>query len=240
MSQYFAKFPRVSYDLDRKKISSPDRVTNVFFRIAIVKDIVRNFSSYYEYSIRDGDRPEVLAEKAYGDPEAHWIILYANDILDPHYDWPLDNKSFEKYIVNKYKSQARMDGVKNITSWAKTNYVKYEKVIERTNAYTNTKYVSRYEIDEANVASSMAITDPYDTYNSLAVTSFETFDVAGRSISETIKAERISYYDYELRQNEKKRNIKIIKKEYYGRIMAQFNDLTNASGSRETYIRRFT
>ena len=116
MSQYFAKFPRVSYDLDRKKISSPDRVTNVFFRIAIVKDIVRNFSSYYEYSIRDGDRPEVLAEKAYGDPEAHWIILYANDILDPHYDWPLDNKSFEKYIVNKYKSQARMDGVKNITS----------------------------------------------------------------------------------------------------------------------------
>jgi hypothetical protein len=240
MSQYFAKFPRVRYDLNKTKITSQDSVTNIFFRLAIVREIMTNLSSYYEYSIRDGDRPETLAEKAYGNAEAHWIILYANNILDPHYDWPMDNRTFEKYIVRKYRSQARMDGVRNVTSWAKTNYIKYEKVIERTNAFTDTSYISRYEIDEANVASVLAITDPYDTYNSLAVTSFDTFDVSGRSITETIKAERISYYDYEIRENEKKRDIKIIKKEYYGRIIEQFNSLTDAAGARTTFIRRFT
>lgn len=240
MSQYFDKFPRVRYDLDRKKLTSLDSVTNIFFRISIIKEIMQNISSYEKYTIRDGDRPETLAEKAYGNPEAHWIILYANDIIDPHYDWPMDNRTFDKYIVRKYKSQAKMDGIKNVVSWAKTNYIQYEKVITRNNLYADVTSVKRYQIDGANVASVVAVTDPYDTYASLAETSYETITVGNRDIIETIKAERISYYDYEIRENEKRRNIHIIKKEYYGRIMSQFDDLTQKAGATDTFIRRFT
>lgn len=240
MAQFFNKFPRVRYDPVRAKLTSQDRVTNIFFRVDVIKSVMRNLSAYYEYSIRDGDRPETLAEKAYGDPEAYWIILYANDILDPHYDWPLDGRSFEKYIVRKYRSMARADGVKNVTSWAKTNYVMYEKVIERMNEYENTKSISRYQIDGANVATEMATTAPYDTYSNMALMSTETLNISGKNVTETIRAERISYYDYEIRENEKKRNIKIIKKEYYGRIMAEFNTLTESAGVQDSFIRRFT
>lgn len=240
MSQFFNKFPRVRYDPVRAKLTSQDRVTDIFFRIDIIRDVMKNMSSYYEYNIRDGDRPETLAEKAYGDPEAHWIILYANDILDPHYDWPLDGRSFEKYIVRKYRSMAKMDGIRNVTSWAKTNYVLFEKVIERVNEYENTKYVSRYKIDEANLASAIATTAPHDTYTDMPLMSMETLNISGKNVTETIKSERISYYDYEIRENEKKRSIRIIKKEYYGRIMTEFNALTESAGVRDSFIRRLS
>jgi hypothetical protein len=201
---------------------------------------MQNISSYEKYVIRDGDKPETLAEKAYGNPEAHWIILYANDILDPHYDWPMDNRTFDKYIVKKYASQANMNGVKNVASWAKTNYIMYEKVITRENLFAEVSTISRYQIDSANVATAVAVTDPYDTYTSLAESTYDTFNVGGKDVIETVKAERISYFDYEIRENEKKREINIIKKQYYGRIMSQFDNLTQSSGANDTFIRRFT
>lgn len=241
MSQYFNNFPVIRYDINRAKLSSRDSVTNIFFRIGIIKEIMRNISSYYDYTIRDGDKPETLAEKIYGNPESHWIILYANDVIDPHYDWPLDNLSFEKYIADKYKTTARRSGVANAVSWAKSNYILYEKVIKRTNEYQDTTYETRLQIDQSNVASVMASTAPYDTYNSLAaVGSFDNFTISNRLVSETISSERISYYDYEIRENEKKRNIKIIKKDYYPRIISEFNNLTLNADVTQPFIRRFT
>ena len=49
----------------------------------------------------------------------------------------------------------------------------------------------------------------------------------GQTVTEIIKRDSISNYDYELQQNENKRTIKIIKAEYYGQIMDEFNNITN-------------
>jgi hypothetical protein len=53
--------------------------------------------------------------------------------------------------------------------------------------------------------------------------------VNGKSVKETITKSAISNYDYELELNEAKRQIKIIKPEYYGYILNQFDRLTGAS-----------
>jgi hypothetical protein len=49
----------------------------------------------------------------------------------------------------------------------------------------------------------------------------------GRTVTEVINAEPITYYEYETQLNESKRTIKIIKKEFYGQIVKEFNNLTN-------------
>lgn len=139
MANFLDKFPLVRFSVDRKQLAELDTVRNVLFRVGIVKNVLEtNVDSYYYYRIKDSDRPETLAEKIYGDAEAHWIILYANNIYDPYYDWPMDDRTFEKYIIKKYGS----------LEWAKTNYHHYEKVITRENPSAQVVTTTRFEVNE--------------------------------------------------------------------------------------------
>ena len=106
MSKFFDLFPKVAYDIGKSQNATFQNPTNIFFRIGVVREALENISSYYIYNIQDGDKPEVLAEKVYGTPEAHWIILMANDRLDGAYDWPLNYADFNNYIANKYRDAA--------------------------------------------------------------------------------------------------------------------------------------
>lgn len=139
MSNFFDKFPLVRYTVDKQLLSEYDTVRNILFRVGIIKDVMeQNIDAYYYYTIKDSDRPETLAERIYGDAEAHWIILYANNIYDPYYDWPMDNRTFEKYIIKKYGS----------LEWAKTNWHHYEKVIKRENPSAQVVTTTRFEVNE--------------------------------------------------------------------------------------------
>ena len=91
MAQFFDKFPRISYDIEGKRLTTYQSVTNIFFRVRVIREILGNISAYYEYLIKDDDTPEILADKVYNNPEAHWIIIMANNIVDPQYDWPLNS-----------------------------------------------------------------------------------------------------------------------------------------------------
>lgn len=139
MANFLDKFPLVRYTVDKKLLNEYDTVRNVLFRVGIIKEVMeKNIDAYYYHTIRDSDTPEILADQVYGDSEAHWIILYANNIYDPYYDWPMNQRTFEKFIVRKYGS----------IEWAKTNYHHYEKVITRENPLEQVVQTTRFEINE--------------------------------------------------------------------------------------------
>jgi len=224
MASFLDAFPKVAYDITKNKLSNYQVVTNITFRLAIVKQVIENAAAYIKYTITDTDTPEILAEKIYGNPEAYWIIFYANDIVDPQYDWPLNTRAFNNYIIDKYGS----------IETAKTTYHHYEKVISREIGGITTTF--RFKVNQ----SSLTVDEPpvpYDTYDSLPATqSVETFSVNGKTVVETTSRNRVSNYDWEDQQNEKKREIKIIKSEYYERIYSEFNSLTKADDI--PYIRK--
>ena len=228
MSQFFTKFPRVSYDIAGKRFTTYQSVTNIFFRLRIIREVLGNIAAYYEYLVKDDDTPEILADKVYGNPEAHWIILLANNIVDPQYDWPLKYNDFNNYITKKYGS----------ISYAKTTYHHYEKVVTREESSSGTVVETRFVINQSNIANSMYdSTVPYDTYNSLPETQdVDTINMgSGKTVIEITKRDRVTIYDYELELNEKKRAIKIIKPEYYAQIIRELDNLTQ---TRPSYIRR--
>ena len=97
--KFFDQFPSIIYDIDGNVISKYDNVTNIFFRLQVVQSVLNNISSYYLHVVSDSETPEIIAEAVYGDPEAHWIILLANNIIDAQYDWPLNPTSFGSYII---------------------------------------------------------------------------------------------------------------------------------------------
>lgn len=216
MSKYFSAFPKIPYDIAGTQFSNYQNVTNIFFRVRILKEVLNNISGYYFYQVKDGETPEILAEQIYGDPEAYWIILLANEIVDPQFDWPMDSRTFNKYIVHKYGS----------ISNAKTIFHHTEKVIRRENG--NTVSETRFVINPEQLTIN-DLTVPYDTYESLAETQYvETFNLEdGSTVIQTSYREGISYYDYEEKLNDARRSIKIPKKEYYGQIMKEFDKLTD-------------
>ena len=218
MSRYFEYFPRVSYNAAKTRYGDYELATNVMFRLRIVRNVISNAGSYFKYTIRDGDTPEILADKFYNDPETHWVILYANDMVDPQYDWPLEYNTFEKHIIDKYGSLAT----------AKTTYHHYEKVIDRFNSTTNTTDKTRLYVDANTiVANANSLSVPYDSWTSLTETqAVETYEVSGDTVTQTTYRDEISYYDWEMEENEKKRQIKVIKNEYLGQIKSEFIDLT--------------
>ena len=157
MSRFFDKFPLVRYTINKQLFSEYDLATNLLFRIGIIKEVMENnINAYYYYAVLDGDRPEIIAEKVYADAEAHWIILYANNIYDPYYDWPMDSRTFDKYIENKYGSIA----------WAQTNYHHYEKVITRENPAAQVTTVTSFEVNDKKLTNDvLSIIDYEINYN---------------------------------------------------------------------------
>ena len=78
--------------------------SNIFAKIKL--DRSRGISPYTEhaYVIKEGDRPDTIANAYYGSPEYAWLVYLANNIIDPYYDWPLTFNQLLEYIVTKYGS----------------------------------------------------------------------------------------------------------------------------------------
>lgn len=234
-NSYFNKLPKIKYDINNVLLDPyHETVTNIFFRVRVIQEVLNNINSYYVVELEDGDTPEILAEKVYGDAGAGWIILIANQILDPQFDWPLNYDAFNNYIINKYGS----------IEAAELLVHHYDMVITRELQPDNIISETRFEVNGTKLTDNN-LSVPYNYYNphfgdpgSLAnVQSVETFDMDGKTITVITKGEAISTYDYEYQLNEDKRLIKIIKKEYYSQIMDEFNTLTGAWPTFKRFVR---
>ena len=103
---YFSIIPNVSYD--EKPISYPfsesDFVVakNFFRRYKINDDVFSNLVLFKKYTIKEGERPETLAHKAYGNVFYDWVILLTNNMVNAQYDWPLNNYELYKTLESEY------------------------------------------------------------------------------------------------------------------------------------------
>jgi len=202
---YFDQLPNMFYDLSGISPANPIITKNILAR-AKIRETLKNASLiYYTYNIKDTDTPEIIADKYYGNPNRHWIVLIANNIVDPQYDWPMPYRIFDNFIVNKYGS----------LSSAKTTVHHYNKIITKVDSFTGFITETKYEIDA-------------DTYASLPATTNEVFNLTGGgTVTITTTKEAITQYSYEDSLNESKRVIKIIDKVYASQIE---NELENIFG----------
>ena len=100
---YFRDFPMFLYDfsMDTNKRKTAI-VKDITRNIRVKKEILANVTLYDEYDIIDGETPEIIAEKFYGTPEYHWIIMLVNEKFDYLSDFPLQETYLQRHIETKY------------------------------------------------------------------------------------------------------------------------------------------
>ena len=55
-----------------------------------------------KYDVKEGERPEDIAFKYYGDPQYHWVVMMVNNLTDRYYQWPMTQPDFEDFLTDKY------------------------------------------------------------------------------------------------------------------------------------------
>ena len=97
---YFAQFPLNVYDSVGDE--SYKLVTHLLKRVAIRTKVKVNTLFFDTYDVKEGETPEMIADKLYDDPELHWIVLMVNDITDRYHQWPMNQNQFLTHINDKY------------------------------------------------------------------------------------------------------------------------------------------
>lgn len=194
--KYFSTLPKVLY-VDN---FSSKLMTNLMARASFVPTLLNDPLIFYTYDIQEGDTPELVAYKYYGDSYRYWIVLYANQMMDPQWSWPLDGSNFEKFIVDKYTE---------IDPYTTVHH--YEKIITKFESLTNITTTETVIID-------------LETYNNL-VESTNNYEFQTGTTSVTTQKRSVSYYEYEVSQNEAKRNIKILNKAYVDQLESEFTTI---------------
>ena len=97
---YFSRFPTMIYDM--KGNGNYKLLPDILRRVKQRAAIKQGQFVFDNYDVVDGEKPEDIAYKWFGDAELHWIILMTNNITDRYYQWPMTQPQFAEFLTDKY------------------------------------------------------------------------------------------------------------------------------------------
>ena len=175
---YFEQFPKIPYDISG---ANDFKLTpDIFRRVKTRSKILNNVVLLDDYDVQEGDSPETVAFKAYGDAKYFFVVCLVNNIVNRFYDWPLDEYNFQQFVSDKYD---------------------------------NPEAIHHYEKTQSS--GKQAGNGPADYDHKLEVNS----DEAG--------AEAVSNIQYERREQDKKRTIKMLDPQYLNTFITEFKKMIN-------------
>lgn len=95
-------------------------IRNIMRRVNVLASIKNNDKAYIEYDVKEGEMPEDIADRVYGSPQYHWLIMLMNDIHLIYCDWvkPYDQLVREAKLKygdsNLYDTHHYIDSLGNI------------------------------------------------------------------------------------------------------------------------------
>ena len=157
---YFSSFPIIPYD-SKGDLQFKD-VTNLLRRVGMRTKLKTNTFLYDTYDVKEGETPEMIAHKLYGDPELHWIVLLVNEITDRYHQWPMSGMQFLDYINDKYSNP---DGIHHYETAQTSGDTKIKIEVENDvdeDAYTGLTPITNreYEQNEQYKKRKIRLVDP--------------------------------------------------------------------------------
>jgi hypothetical protein len=173
---YFKKFPKMIYDM--KNDGNYKLLPDILRRVKQRNSIKDGQFVFDNYDVKDGEKPEDIAYKWFGDAELHWVILMTNNVTDRYYEWPMNQVQFQTMLEDKYSNP---DGIHH-----------YE--ITRDSGRTTGQGPNDYSyLVECN--------------------------------SDTANAVSVSNREYEEREQDRKRSIRLLNQTYLSDFLEEFDKL---------------
>jgi len=173
---YFNKFPKMIYDM--KNDGNYKLLPDILKRVKQRNAIKSGQFIFDNYDVRDGEKPEDIAYKWFGDAQLHWVILMTNNVKNRYYDWPMNSVQFQAMLEDKYDNP---DGIHH-----------YE--ITQDSGHTSGQGPNDYSYKvEVN--------------------------------SDTTNASSISNREYEEREQDKKRSIRLLNQKFLPAFIEEFDNL---------------
>ena len=211
MSNYFRRLPNLDYpSLLKERESNTDFVQtkNLFRRVKIREDLFANFMQFDKYEVIGDERPDNVAEKVYGNDGLDWVILLSNNIIDINNEWPMNQSQLNIFLEEKYTPQQLVSIHHYETLELRDN--KNQLILPAglvVDADFNMEYLSGGQVKSTNSL------------------------IDGRPIK------AVTFYDYENDLNDKKRNINVLKQEFLGLFIKDFERIMKYDKSSQ-YVNR--
>ena len=208
---FFRELPNVTYQTPlSNRISSNEYIlAKNLFRSAKTLDWLRNnVTVFNKFIIDDNDRPDIVAEKLYGDPELDYVVIIMAEITNIKEQWPLTNQQLYEYSEDKY-------GLNNLN--ALHHYETYKVVDDKGREILPAGLTvdSQFKIDGPDTKLNGGIWKIIRPNGSETTVDKVEIDVSDMAIG-------ISNYIYEVELNEKKRKIKVLKEGYLQMFLNDF------------------
>ena len=98
---YFtSNFPTIEYDPTGS--GDTTKIQDILTRIKVREGVRERDSLFSKYDVKNGEAPELVAHRLYGDVEYYWVILLMNKIFNRYYDWPMTDRDLQQYVIDTY------------------------------------------------------------------------------------------------------------------------------------------
>ena len=211
MSQYFRKLPNLNYpSLLKTRESNTDFVQtkNLFRRVKVREDLFANFMQFDKYKIVGDERPDNVAQKVYDNDDLDWVILLSNNIVDLNNEWPLTQFQLNEFLNEKYSPQELVS-------------IHHYETLELRDNKNQLILPAGIVVDE-NFNLEYLSGGQVKSTNSL---------VDGRPVK------AVTFFDYENTLNDEKRNINVLKQEFLGIFLKDFERIMKYDKSSQ-YVNR--
>ncbi len=195
---YFEELPNISYPSllrGRNKIEDRVVVKNIFKRSKLRTDVNQAITAFNYYTIKEGMRPDMIAQELYGDPELDWVVLTSNNITNIRDQWPLSHNDLHEYMLEKYGSEANI---------AKVEIYETREILDE---YKRVVMPAGLRVDKD-------FSFEYLNFSKQVVKVLSSEVVAG-----------ISNYQYEVKLNDEKRRIRVLKSEYLTAFITEHREI---------------
>ena len=200
---YFSLIPDIEYD--NKPISYPfsesDYITaKNFFRKHKIPDDIFGYTTFYKkYAVEDGERAENIANRYYGSPFYDWVIILTNNFINPQFAFPSDSETIRKIAEEKYGTVEAYSGVHH-----------YETLEKKSGQTVD-------GIDVLALEGGLTVDKKFYDSQFTYFNGTQPVSVNGNTVSKII-----TNYEHEVKENEKKREIYILRKAYFRRFIDEF------------------
>ena len=143
---YFDMFPEIDYN--SKGDGKTTALKNLLTRVKLVAKVEENLFNFDYYDVKDGETPELIAHKYYGDVHLHWTILVANDVIDYYEDWPMSTQRFEEFVKEKYDNPEGIHHYEKVQSSGPQTSIDNSHLIECNSTDVGAQAVSNREYEQ--------------------------------------------------------------------------------------------